>query len=89
MDENQYTNGIILCYKFVNNKKLYMPERQTDGHTKSFCQFIHVELTCFAIDFFPIIFDATLQGDLDPTCYVFPVFRYEYMYLFCDVKVPA
>ena len=47
MDENQYTNGIILCYKCVNNKKLLMPERQTDGQTKSFCQFI--ERTCFAI----------------------------------------
>ena len=26
---------------------------------------------------------------VDLTCYVFPVFQYEFMYLFCDVTVPA
>ena len=30
-----------------------------------------------------------MQWDLDPTCYVFPVFWYEFIYLFCDVTVPA
>ena len=30
-----------------------------------------------------------LYGELDPTSYVFPVFQYEFTYLFCNVKVQA